>query len=170
MHFERHSGEEALAMLDQILDLYLEIRSEYPEEDYEIFSRSSFIERTRIQAQRDGFQLVTATSGDVLAGFSFGYPIASGRWWADCPPPPEDILRSSKFAVIELEVRKTYRGHGTGKKLLDSLLSGRPEKYATLAALPDSPAHAMYERWGWYDVGVFEDEPVMNAMVIPLKD
>jgi GNAT superfamily N-acetyltransferase len=157
-------------MLDQILDLYLEINSENPDEDYEIFSRSSFIERTTVQAKREGFQLITATSGDVLAGFSFGYPMADGRWWSNCPPPPEEILLNSKFAVIELDVRKTYRGHGIGKKLLDTLLSGRPEKYATLAALPTSPAYAMYERWGWYSVGVFDDEPIMNAMVIPLKD
>jgi ribosomal protein S18 acetylase RimI-like enzyme len=166
--FERYPGERVSAILDAVVDLYLEIRSERAGEHYEMFSRASFIERTNSQAQKGGFDLIAATSEHALVGFGFGYPMAVGQWWTDCPPPPPDILASSKFAVIELNVRKTYRGQGAGKKLLDILISGRPEKYATLAARPDSPAHAMYIRWGWYTVGVFETPPVMDAMVLPL--
>jgi ribosomal protein S18 acetylase RimI-like enzyme len=166
--FERYPGVRVSAILDAVIDLYLEIRSERAGEHYEKFSLTSFIERTNSQAQKDGFELIAATSEHSLVGFSFGYPMAVGQWWTDCPSPPQDILANSKFAVIELNVRKTYRRQGAGKKLLDILISGRPEKYATLAARPDSPAHAMYTRWGWYTVGVFETPPVMDAMVLPL--
>jgi hypothetical protein len=135
--FERYPGERVSAILDAVVDLYLEIRSERAGEHYEMFSRASFIERTNSQAQKGGFDLIAATSEHALVGFGFGYPMAVGQWW-------------------------------TEKKLLDILISGRPEKYATLAARPDSPAHAMYIRWGWYTVGVYETPPVMDAMVLPL--
>ena len=166
--YERYPGERVAEILDAVIELYLEIRSERAGEHYEMFSLANFIERTNSQAQKDGFELIAATSEHALVGFSFGYSMAVGQWWADCPPPPQDILANSKLAVIELNVRKSCRGQGVGKKLMDILVSGRPEKYATLAARPDSPAHAMYIRWGWYAVGVFKTPPVMDAMVLPI--
>jgi GNAT superfamily N-acetyltransferase len=167
--YARHTGKQTLAMLDELTDLYLETHSEQPYHDDPIFSRSQFIDRTTDQAKRPGFELVTVRAGDTLAGFSFGLPFAAGSWWADCTMPPQHILRAAKFAVIELDVRRVYRGQGWGKALLDTLLSERSEPYATLAAIPESPAYAMYERWGWYKVGVFTDEPVMDALALPLQ-
>jgi ribosomal protein S18 acetylase RimI-like enzyme len=163
--FGRYSGEQLREILDAVIGLYLEIQSERAGEHYDMFSRASFIERTSSQAQKVGFELIAATSRNSLIGFSFGYSLPAGQWWADCTPPPQDVLVNSKFAVIELNVRKPCRGHGVGKRLLDILISGRSEKYATLAARPDSPAHANYIRWGWYTVGIFETPPVMDAMV-----
>ena len=93
--FEQHTGEQTLAMLDDLTDLYVEIHS--------------------------------------------------GRW-SDSTPPPGEVLESSKFAVIELDVRRSHRGQGLGGKLLEKLLEDRPEKYATLAAIPNSLAHGMYVR------------------------
>jgi hypothetical protein len=167
--FERHSGEQMPAMLEDITDLYMEIHSENPDEHDELFSRPSFTARTNSQARKAGFEVITATSGDILVGFSFGYPFPPGQWWADCTPPTYEVLDSSKFAVIELDVRRTYRRKGTGKKLLEELLSGRSEKFATLAATSGSMAYAMYIRWGWRKVGLFETPPVMDALLVPLK-
>jgi GNAT superfamily N-acetyltransferase len=170
MLFQWHSGEQTLAMLKNITDLYDEIYSENPDGREELFSLENFIARTNSQARSTGFELVTAALGDILVGFSFGLPFPPGVWWIDCTPAPQEVLNSSKFAVIELNVRQPYRGRGIGKKLLGMLLSGRGEKFATLASIPGSPAHAMYIKWGWYKVGVFEDSPPMDAMLIPLKD
>lgn len=166
--YERRSGAQTLDMLDDIADLYDEIRSEYIER-HDIFSRASFVTRTDSQARKPGFDLITAASHGLLAGFSFGYPIPSGDWWSECSPPPPDVLNSAKFAVIELDVRKEYRRRGIGKRLLDMLLGSRDEKFATLACLRGSSAQAMYERWGWYKVATFEDLPPMDAMLIPLE-
>jgi GNAT superfamily N-acetyltransferase len=124
--------------------------------------------RTGSQARKPGFELVTATSDGALAGFSFGYPIPAAQWWSDCTPPPREVLDSAKFAVIELDVRQSWRGEGVGKELLGTLLDGRAEKFATLAATPGSPAHAMYLRWGWSKAGEFCTPPVMDAMIIGL--
>jgi ribosomal protein S18 acetylase RimI-like enzyme len=169
--FERHSGEQALAMLEEITDFYEEIHSEdADDESHELFSRPTFITRTTNQALTRGFELVTARLNDALVGFSFGYPLSPGRWWGECTPPPEEVLASSKFAVIELNVRKADRRQGIGKKLIDELLAGRPEKFATLATITGSTANAMYLRWGWYKVGFFLTPPPMDALVIPLRE
>jgi GNAT superfamily N-acetyltransferase len=158
-------------MLDELADAYEDARPHDPAHDDPLFSRSQFLARTEDQACRDGFELVTARAGSMLAGFTFGFPFAAGGWWADASRPPEHILQAAKFAVIELDVRPAYQGHGWGKALLSTLLSGRGEAYATLAAMPGSQAQAMYERWGWYKVGTIGGEgPVMDAMVTELAE
>jgi GNAT superfamily N-acetyltransferase len=76
---------------------------------------------------------------------------------------------ATKFAVIELNVLPEFRGQGLGKELLNRLLSDRPEAFATLATLPSSMARTMYERWGWYKVAEFTDEPPMDALALELR-
>jgi GNAT superfamily N-acetyltransferase len=169
LDYSRHDGEAAITMMDDIADLYIDAHSGNPGEEDELFSRPSFISRTGSQARKPGFELVTATSDGALTGFSFGYPIPAGQWWSECTPPPRDVLDSAKFAVIELDVRQGLRGQGVGKRLLGTLLDGRAEKFATLAATPGSPAHAMYLRWGWSTAGEFCTPPVMDAMIIALR-
>jgi hypothetical protein len=166
---ERRTGEQALAMMEDIADLYMEAHSGNPGESDELFSRSSFVTRTSRQARGTGFELIAAIAADVLVGFSFGYPFSADGWWAGCTPPPEGMGGASKFAVIELDVLQTCQGRGLGKKLLEELLAGRAEDFATLAATPGSQAHAMYLRWGWHKVGSFEEAPVMDALAIPLS-
>lgn len=156
-------------MLDAIADLYAEIHTETLLDANPLFSRPSFMARIKNEVRQPGFDLIAMTLNDELAGFSFGYPFVDGRWWAHSTPPPHEVLRASKFAVIELDVRKSHRGQGMGKRLLDELLAVRPEQFATLAAIPDSQAHAMYLRWGWRKVGIIGGEgPVMDAMLLPL--
>jgi GNAT superfamily N-acetyltransferase len=170
MAFEHHSGEQALTMLDEIADLYAEIHSENSYHADALFSRSSFVVRTENQAVREGFDLVTARTRGKLAGFSFGLPFSRGGWWADSESPAEDVLGASKFAVIELDVERAYRGKGLGKRLLETLLASRGEDFATLAAMTESSAYTMYIRWGWSKVGEIGGEgPVMDALLIPLR-
>src|SRR5258707_14207768 len=95
--YNRHSGEQMLTMLHEVANFYVEIHSDMPEEQGGIFSRHSFLMRTADQAQAPGFELVTATLGDILVGFTFGYPMPAGRWWGDSTPAPQEILNASKF-------------------------------------------------------------------------
>lgn len=168
--YRRRDGPQTLAMLDELTEVYEEIHSGSPEYDYLLYRRDQFISRTENQAAQEGFELVTVHADGQIAGFSFGLPFAPGRWWAGATKPPTaDLLNATKFAVIELDVRRSYRGQGWGHALLDELLTDRQEDFATLAAVRDSTTQAMYERWGWYKVGAFSGEPVMDAMVLPLN-
>jgi hypothetical protein len=80
---------------------------------------------------------------------------------------PPEVLNSSKFAVIELDVRQSFRRQGIAKTLLDMLLSDHSEDFATLASTPGTIADSMYKRGGWYQVGTFTDS--MEALVVPLN-
>jgi len=166
--YTRHSGEQALAMLPELTDIYLAARVNNPQRDDPLFSRPQFVARTEKQAHSPGFELVTVHVAESLAGFSFGLPFAAGRWWADATPPPEPVLKATKFAVIELDIHPSHQGQGLSRPLLDALLTPRSEDYATLAAIPGASPQAMYERWGWYKAGTIGGEgPAMDAM---LKD
>jgi GNAT superfamily N-acetyltransferase len=82
------------------------------------------------------------------------------------------VLRSEKFAVIELNVIRDRRGKGYGRGLLDSLLNSRPEPWAMLLSLPDAPAHDMYEHLGWRVVGTDQPAPdaeIADVMVLRLS-
>jgi GNAT superfamily N-acetyltransferase len=170
MIIERCSSEQTVAMMDDIASIYTDAHSGNPDEDDELFSRPSFITRTKSQARKPGFELVAAISNGSLIGFSFGYSFPAGQWWTDCTPPTQEVLDAAKFAVIELDVRRKFQSQGIGKRLLEELLSERSEKFATLAATPGSKAQTMYIRWGWQTVGVFETPPIMDAMLVAMRD
>ncbi|MCW2901831.1 MAG: GCN5-related N-acetyltransferase [Streptosporangiaceae bacterium] len=71
----------------------------------------------------------------ALIGFSFGFTISAGRWWAAATPPPAGVRAAEKLAVIELVVSRPHRGRGVGRALIDRLPAGRAETYGTLDAL-----------------------------------
>ena len=170
---ERIGGADVRAMFDEILAVYLEVYAEPPYSSGPLFHADAFTGRTHAQAPQKGFACVTARDPDrALAGFAFGLPFGPGRWWAGrATPPPPQILGAWKFAVIELVLRRPWRGRGIGRRLHDTLLSGRPEQYAILTAAPEAPARQMYARWGWTQIGTAHhtpDSPVLDALVLSL--
>jgi GNAT superfamily N-acetyltransferase len=168
-----HDNVAAADLLDQIADVYVEARAEPPyDTNPAIWSREAFVDRTRQQVRNPGFVLVTAHIHDELVGFAFGLPFESGRWFRGSSEPPAEILAATKFAVIELNVRKPWRRRGIGRALLDELLDGRPEGYAMLTSLPEAAAYRMYERWGWRPVATMLPEsglPPWGTLVFPLQ-
>jgi ribosomal protein S18 acetylase RimI-like enzyme len=106
------------------------------------------------ESRLPGFRLVASYDGGQLVGFAYGYTKAPGDWWRHADRPPvETIGAAEKFAVMEWAVLPSRRGKGIGRRLLEALLAGRPEPYATLAVNPASDARIIYERWGWRQVG-----------------
>ncbi len=150
-HLQEHDGTATQAMLEELADLYVEVYSEQSHSDDSIHRRESFLERTSRQADRPGFRLITAhtESSDEVIGYSFGFPFETGQWWRGAFDSPEHVVQANKFAVIELILRATWRGHELGRTLMDQLLAGYEGQYATLLARPDTPARSMYARWGW---------------------
>ncbi len=160
-------------VLAEMADLYDEVHAAPRYDSGSLWRREAFLDRTRVQMDRDGFAIVLARSDTgELVGFSFGLPLGAGRWWGGgATAPPDEILSTSKFALIELDVRGRWRGQGIGRKMHDKLLTGRPEQYAILTTLPTEPARQMYQRWGWRQVGTAQhspDSPVMDALVLTL--
>ncbi|WP_327049173.1 GNAT family N-acetyltransferase [Microbispora sp. NBC_01189] len=173
LEYARSAGDDAAkALTEEYATVYTEVYAEPPYNSGPLFSAERFLDRTRRQVASDGFELVSAIDRDSgkLAGFCFGLHFPAGRWWAgETTEPPAEVVAAPKVAVIELILRRPYRGHGYGKRLLGELLSGRDEPYAVLTSDPAAPAHAMYERWGWQVAGTVRsapDAPLMDAMVL----
>jgi GNAT superfamily N-acetyltransferase len=158
--FHRGDGKAALALFSQLADLYQEAYAEPPYHSGPLFDADAFEARTRRQATRDGFTIVWAETNGRVVGFAFGFMMPAGGWWAGQAATPPDRV-----------VARAWRGHGIGRRLLDELLSGRPESFAILTAVRDAPARAMYARWGWEQVGTAQhttDAPVMDQLVLRL--
>jgi len=164
-------GTDARKIIEKVTALYVEVYAEPPYNSGPLYQREAFESRTERQMNNDDFSFVWATSakGD-LVGFSFGLPFGPGKWWAGrASSPPDDILQSRKFAIIELVVDRRWRGKGVGKNLLDTLLQDRSEKYAILTADPEAPARQIYEHWGWEQTGIAQhtdDAPLMHQLVL----
>ncbi|MBB4920501.1 GNAT family N-acetyltransferase [Streptosporangium saharense] len=136
---------------DEIQRVYAVVFPGYDLEDHR--------RRTLRQTESAGFEAVTARENGVLVGFAYGLPLsARSTWWDGLRPPPPDgfAVETGRrtFAVIDLAVLPSHRGQGLGKRLMDELLSSRPEERATLATVSDNQqAQRMYERWGWKPIG-----------------
>jgi GNAT superfamily N-acetyltransferase len=166
-------GATVPTILDEMAILYEVVYSEEPYNSGSLWDRQSFIARTGRQSVQTGFSLFIGRSPAAeLIGFTFGLPFDAGRWWGgNATKPPNEILAATKFAVIELIVRRDWRNRGLGHQLHDSLLRTRNEEYAILTALPAAPARKLYERWGWTQVGFAKhtsDSPTLDSLALPL--
>jgi hypothetical protein len=84
-----------------------------------------FVDRLAEDSRRPGFSLVAACGGGKLLGFAYGSTMPAGEWWDGTDgPAPEEAKAADKLAVIEWAVLPDRRG-----------------------------ARAVYERWGWRQVG-----------------
>ncbi|MFC5827992.1 GNAT family N-acetyltransferase [Nonomuraea insulae] len=169
-----HTGETAgMAVVSEpYVQLYEDVHADPSYEGNPLFSRDAYLERASAQAQTPGFVTVSAEDGSDLVGYTYGFTMEAGRWWRGAlKPPPDEVLKETKLAVIELMVRDDHRGSGVGRQLLAKLLRNRDERYATLTARPVAAAHRMYLRWGWRVVGQSQpasDAPAMDIMLIDL--
>jgi GNAT superfamily N-acetyltransferase len=115
-----------------------------------------FLDRLAEESKRPGFSLVAACGGGRplgLVGFAYGYTMPAGEWWDGTDrPAPEEVKAADKLAVIEWAVLPDRRGAGIGRRLLDELLAGRREQWATLTVVPAADARVIYDRWGWRQV------------------
>lgn len=158
--------DDPAAVSHQIVQLFGEVFAEPPyyetDEDTGAFAKTF----TR-HAEQPGFTLVTAHDNTTLVGFAYGHTKPPGWWWANRDiEPPAEILNAKKFVIYEWAVAKAYRGHGIGRQLLEILLQGRPEPWATLSVNISADAYRIYRRTGWRGVGarVDPDRPPMAAM------
>lgn len=166
------SSSTVVARLDELAKIYTEVYAEPPYNAGSLWSAEAFVARTRRQATLDGFSFLAASIKEEIAGFAFGLTFGEGVWWSGhATAPPDDILTARKFAVIELVVRRRWRGRGIGHQLVNQLLADRSEGYAILTAMPGAAAREMYRRWGWTQTGTAHhapDSPILDALILPL--
>jgi ribosomal protein S18 acetylase RimI-like enzyme len=81
--------------------------------------------RTLRQAESPAFTAITARDNGRLVGFAYGLALRGAGWWQGLEPPPErgfiDETGDRTFAVIDLAVLSSHRGHGLGRRLLNEL-------------------------------------------------
>ena len=107
---------------------------------------------------RRDLKAVAAFDGEDLVGIAYGYVGEPGQWWHDqvaAAMRDEDrrAWLAEAFEVCELHVRPEHQGHGLGRALLDTLLSGTGTPTAVLST-PDrhTRAREFYRAGGWEDL------------------
>lgn len=123
-----------------------------PESEVIEFDQSLLGQRTREDYRF--FGAMKSASGQLI-GFSYGYAIASARWFsqhvrAAIAPDLAQIWLHHTFQFVELAVEPDYQGQGIGSRLHDALLDGIAYDRAVLATLQaDTAAHRLYCKRGW---------------------
>ncbi|MFI5925278.1 GNAT family N-acetyltransferase [Micromonospora sp. NPDC051543] len=168
--YTMHDSESATAVLPALVGLYAVVYAEppYVEGPDQV---ASFAAALPGETRRPGFALVVAYDAGELVGAAYGSTMAAGRWWTRAAAePPADLRAVDKFAVMEWIVRPGRRGEGIGAQLMNRILDGRVERWATLASNPAAPARAIYQRAGWRQVGdsAMPDGTPTHLLVLPL--
>lgn len=171
-----YGADESEQAFDVVRAIYSEVYAEPPylegPADYDDFGRS-----LPSRAAAPGFRVVLAYVGTEAVGFALGHELgARTRWWHGALTAlPDDVTSEwpgRTFAVIELAVRKLWRGQGYAGQLHAHLVAGLSVERLTLLVRPDAePAHRAYESWGYECVGQvkpFDDSPIYDAMLRPL--
>ncbi|MGY4099034.1 GNAT family N-acetyltransferase [Nocardia sp. R16R-3T] len=89
---------------------------------------------------RPGVVLVTAEMDDVVVGAAYGYPLESADGWWDKVEslPPEFTAESGgrTFLISGLAVDPDWQRKGIGRKVIQRLLTDRPEQRVAYSVLP----------------------------------
>ena len=151
-------GAEALAVLDELADVYRAAFTAAPYSETEGRVHQVTREQLPSHAARDGFRCSVVREAGRLRGFCYGFTGRSGQWWTDqvTAQVPEALAREwvgGHLEVVELAVDPAAQRRGYGAALVDLLLEGAEEDRALLCTWPRGdgrlPAPRLYERLGW---------------------
>ena len=174
--FQVLDGAAAAAHADELQVLYAEVGADLPQRRDDEAAR--FADRFRVQRGQPGYVLAEARRGGYLVGFAAGFPLRpSTSWWRQLTTPlPEQVTAEHPgrtFAVVDLEVRASWRRQGIGAALHGLVLAERPEERATLTVSPAATAaQAALRNWGWRKIARTRDagpgSPVSDVLVLTL--
>ncbi|SBT54911.1 GNAT family N-acetyltransferase [Micromonospora narathiwatensis] len=154
LRLRHYTAEQAEELVDQLVDVYLDAHAE----DGSLYNAERYRRQLTMHMPRAGWELVAATVGGKLVGYTYGFSLTPDtRWWDGIQEPipagftEEDGRRT--FAVSELVVRRRWQRRGVARDLHAELISGRGEERATLLVRPDNTAaRNAYHTWGWQSV------------------
>ena len=170
LRVEIDRAELARPLLELICALYDEVFSAPPffwREDESQLHR----ERLRRLLEDPTFGIAVAQVDEELAGFAYGLqvPPDTTRWEGLIGEVSPELVAEwpgRTFLLFDYGVRASRRGLGVGRRLHDGLLGSRDEERATLTVQPTAKdTKAIYEHWGWRQVGQVEGGPTSAAPV-----
>ncbi|MER6529173.1 GNAT family N-acetyltransferase [Streptomyces sp. NPDC001508] len=155
-----------------LLDVYAEVRA--PLLHLPNYAVTSFGERLDRHGGEPGFVAVLAYADDQPVGYAYANTIKYGdRYWQRTTPPPTDqYTERPALAIKEIGVRPSWRKTGTARRIHDALLATREEPYVTLmvnAAAGDGKVHALYQSWGYQDIGHSQPSPASPLLTVMIR-
>ena len=105
--------------------------------------------------QRTDFRMLTASAGEGVIGFAFGFRSDPLHFWHQVigsllSPEAAAEWLADAFKLAEIALLPDYQGQGIGGQLHDRLLVDLPHRCAVLTTLSaDTNAFRLYKRRGW---------------------
>lgn len=150
----RWNGEEMLARLDDVLDVYVTAMG-YSRDIVAV--RRGFVAGHTRRAHFRAVATLEEATGRLL-GFGYGYLSAAGQWWHEqvrtgLADPEYRRWMGDSFELVELHVMPSAQGAGLGAAQLTALLDGAPGSRVILSTPEgESRAWRLYRRMGFEDV------------------
>lgn len=159
-------------MRADLLDTYADVRA--PLLHLPNYAITAFGERLDRHSAEPGFTAVLAYAEGHPVGYAYGNSIKRGdRYWQRTSPPPAEIYtRQPAVALKEIGVRPTWRKTGAARRIHDTLLAGREERFVTLMvnrAAGDGKVHALYRSWGYEDLGRSQPSPASPVLTVMIR-
>ncbi|WP_434595936.1 GNAT family N-acetyltransferase [Streptomyces sp. A5-4] len=175
--YQRYDGASVKAIADELVEVYARVYDTPPYIGDPFFSAGSFRERLEAAFGNEGFETVTARRDGQIIGYVHGATLPADKpWWnslGDRRPVQLQTLANARqvFWLRELMVLPEYQSRGLGRKIHDTVISGRAESATALTCIVDNqPAHDAYLRWGYMVMGEIKhapESPTYNAMYLP---
>ncbi|KOT85992.1 acetyltransferase [Streptomyces rimosus subsp. pseudoverticillatus] len=160
------------AVRGDLLDVYAEVRA--PLLHLPNYAVTAFGERLDRHSTEPGFTAVLAYANGQPVGYAYANSIERGdRYWQrTSPEPAEKYTQHPTVALKEIGVRPDWRKTGTARRIHDALLATRDEPYVTLMVNPaagDGKVHALYESWGYADIGQSQPSPASPVLTVMIR-
>lgn len=155
-----------------LLDVYADVRA--PLLHLPNYAVTAFGERLDRHSAEPGFTAVLAYADGHPVGYAYSNTIEhSDRYWQRTnPAPAAKYTERQTVALKEIGVRPAWRKTGTARRIHDALLATRDEPYVTLMVNPaagDGKVHALYESWGYEDIGQSQSSPTSPALTVMIQ-
>nr|WBO75856.1 GNAT family N-acetyltransferase [Streptomyces sp. SBE_14.2] len=155
----RLDGAAATRAVGELRLIYAEVFAEPPHHETADDVAAAFL-RFTTQAARPAFRAALARTGDgEPVGMAYGWPLpADTPWWDEFTEPVSEDMRREDgrrtFGLMELAVRRAWRGRGIARRLHESLLDGLEAERVMLNVDPENgAAAAAYTAWGYRAIG-----------------
>ncbi|MGA5704628.1 GNAT family N-acetyltransferase [Peterkaempfera bronchialis] len=177
VEYQRYDGPSAKGIADELVEVYSKVYDVPPYIGDPFFSDQAFRDRLEAAFDSEGFETLTARLNGRIVGYVHGATLPADKpWWISLGDRRPETLREMAeagqvFWLRELMVLPECTNHGLGRRIHDTVITGRAEGVTALTCIVgNQPAHDAYLRWGYTVVGRIKhapESPVYDAMFLP---